>query len=107
MRARPHGRGRGNRKRAYMTHRFLRASALAGVTLALAAPGVASAHGRFGHHVPRAEVRCAAIAAGRTPARLTSDQAAALKPACDSYAAAVAAAQDAYTSATQPAEDAY
>src|SRR3954470_11117143 len=90
-----------------MTYRFLRVSALAGVTLALAAPAVASAHGRFGHHVPRADVRCAAIAAGRTPARLTTDQAAALKAACDTHAAAMTAAEDAYTPATQPAADAY
>src|SRR4051794_6867663 len=87
-----------------MTYRILRASALTAAALALATPGVAAAHG---HHGPRAALRCAGLESGRVPARVTTDQATALKGACDTYAAAVKAADDAYPAAATPAADAY
>jgi hypothetical protein len=91
---------------------MLRASrrlAAAGIMLTFALPGAAMAH--HGHngfrHSHARGVPCRALEAGRTPARFTADQAAALKDACTTRDAAIKAANAAFRSDTAGARATY
>jgi hypothetical protein len=93
---------------AVVTTRIFSRLAAVGMTLALVAPGVADAHGRKHHNGFRGDARaCAALKAGYHPKRLSEEQLAQIKTACDTYLAAVKSANETFKADTKSAADAY